>query len=139
MQRIVALAAADEQRAGAALGQAQTELQAARKRLDELRNYRSDYEGREAPEGAVSAVRWQDYRAFLSRLDQALQAQQQLVADADSKAASERRRWMSKRQRRESLQRVSERYRRDASLAAERQQQKRIDDLPKTRNHFHGE
>lgn len=137
MQRIVALAAADEERAGAQLGLARSEHEAAQKRLDELQAYRSEYEGRQGSGTAVSAVRWQDYHAFLSRLEQALVAQQQLVDEAGNRVDAERRRWVSKRHRRESLQRVFERYQRDASQAQDRQQQQRLDDLPRVRKHFH--
>lgn len=136
MQRIVALAVADEERAAAQLGQLRSELELAQEKFDELKTYRSEYEGRHGAGTAVSAVRWQDYHAFLSRLDQALIAQQQLAVEAANRVDAERRRWMSKRQRRESLQRVFERYQKDASQAQDRQQQQRLDDLPRAGTQF---
>lgn len=136
MQRIVALAAADEQRVTGAMGQAQRDLDESLKRLDELTRYRRDYAGRQVPGGSVSAVRWHDYQAFLARLDQAIGVQRQLILDAEQNVEAHRRRWIAKRQRRESLQRVLDRYRREFRAEADRRAQQRLDDLPPTKTMF---
>ena len=138
MQRIVALAAADEQRVTGALGQAQQELEKNLNRLDELTRYRRDYAGKQ-PAGSVSAVRWHDYQAFLARLDQAIGVQRELILDAEQNVEAHRRRWIAKRQRRESLQRVLDRYRRDVRNQLDRRAEQRLDDLPPSKAIFPGD
>lgn len=130
IQRIVSLAAADERREAIAMGRSQQEHDAACKQLDELRSYRRDYATQRAPGGTVSAVCWHDYQTFLARLDHAVKAQQQTIVDGEDVVEAHRRRWMAKRQRLESLQRVLERYRYDERVADDRRTQKMLDDLP---------
>lgn len=137
IQRIVSLATADEQRVSGAMGDSQRELESAQSRLDELGAYRNEYAARQVPGSTVSAVRWHDYQAFLSRLDQAVSAQRRLILDAEQNVDAHRRRWIAKRQRRESLQRVLDRYRRDERIHVDRRLQQRLDDLPRAKDNFH--
>lgn len=136
IQKIVSLAAADERRVSIAMGQSHQDLRAAMSQLDELSSYRREYAAKQTPGGTADALRWHDYQAFLSRLDLAVKAQQQLILDGEKNLDAHRRRWMAKRQRLDSLQRVLERYRSDERAEADRLTQKRLDDLPKPRDIF---
>ena len=137
IRKIVALAALEERRESIAVGHSQQELDSAVERLDELNRYRSEYTAR-TPAGAGSALRWSDYQSFLARLDQAVTAQREVILDGERNVAAHRRRWMVKRRRLNSLERVLERYRGEERVAAERLAQKRLDEF-KRRDDFFGD
>lgn len=130
LQRVVLLAGSEERRESLELGKAQRALDEELNRLAELKDYRRSYAERTLPDGSMSAVRWQDYQHFLNRLDLAVNAQQQLILDGERNIDAHRRRWMAKRQRLESLERVVERYRKSESAHDERILQRALDDLP---------
>lgn len=67
---------------------------------------------------------------FLHRLDQAVTSQQHLVKQGEQNLESHRKRWLAKRQKLESLQRILDKsVHRDAIYLA-RLEQKLMDDLP---------
>ncbi|MEQ9563145.1 MAG: flagellar export protein FliJ [Woeseiaceae bacterium] len=139
IEKVVSIAGSEERRESIELGKAQRALDDEVDRLAELQNYRSSYAERSLPETSLSAVRWQDYQHFLNRLDRAVAAQQQLILDGERNIDVHRRRWMAKRQRLESLERVVERYRKSESAHDERIVQKALDDLPAPREFYDGE
>lgn len=138
IQRVQDIAENEERGYSRALGEAQRQLDEQQKRLQELRQYRSEYASRQprGKGGAISSVQWADYQNFLRRLDDAVHAQAQLVADGKRNRDAHRQRWMKKRQKTESLQRVVDRYRSDELRADERAEQKIQDDLPLQPNQF---
>lgn len=128
--KVAALAASEERRFGEQAGRSQRELNEQQDRLGELNAYRHDY-SRSGPGGeGVSAAHWQDYQDFLNRLDKAIRAQQQIVQDCEQTVASHRQRWLAKRRKRESLERVIDKYKVQESAYAEKLEQKMLDDLP---------
>ena len=128
MRKLVELAALEERRESIAVGQSQHELDAALQRLDELNRYRSEYASGAQPTSG-SALRWSDFQSFLARLDLALKAQRQVILDGERNVAAHRRRWLVKRQRLNSLQRVLERYDGEERIATDRLAQKRLDEF----------
>lgn len=136
LKKIVSLASSEERRHGAATGKSRAQLDDQMARLGELNAYRQGYA--EAPQATtgVSSAHWKDYQSFLQRLDQAVAAQQQIVRDSEQNLELHRRRWMAKRQRLESLQRVLDRYRDDERAEQDRQQQRLDDDLPGPQNPY---
>jgi flagellar protein FliJ len=138
MQRVQDIAENEERGYSRALGKAQRQLDEQQKRLEELRQYRSEYAARQpkGQRGGISSVQWADYQNFLRRLDDAVHAQAELVADGKRNRDAHRQRWMKKRQKTESLQRVVDRFRGDELRADERTEQKIQDDLPPQPNLF---
>ncbi len=132
IQRVHGIAENEERDYCRAMGDAQRALDEQQQRLTELHQYRDEYAARQPKgmRGSVSSVQWADYQNFLRRLDDAVHAQSQLVDDGKQNRDAHRQRWMIKRQKMESLQRVVERYRSDEVRADEREQQKVQDDLP---------
>jgi len=129
--KVVALEAAEERRQGIVTARSQRQLQEQMARLGELNAYRQSYGDRSRSMQQVSSVHWKDYQNFLARLDQAVQSQQQIVNDSEQNLDAHRRRWLAKRQRLDSLQRVLERYQDEEHQFLERQQQRIQDDLPR--------
>ncbi len=130
IDKIVALEASEEQRLGQEAGRSRQRLDEQLARLGELNAYRQTYASKSPSGPSVSAAQWQDYQDFLRRLDGAVQAQQQIVNDCEQNLESHRRRWLAKRRRLESLERVLEKYQQQDRSYQDRLEQKALDDLP---------
>lgn len=111
-------------------GRSQSKLIEQMKKLGELQAYRRTYANKSPVSQGTSIAHWQDYQNFLHRLDNAVVSQQQIVRDSERNVAAHRQRWLVKRQRLESLQRVLSRYREQDRQFGERLEQKTLDDLP---------
>ncbi|MGB5257952.1 MAG: flagellar export protein FliJ [Woeseiaceae bacterium] len=127
--KIASLAAAEERRFGEMAGRARRHLQEQLDRLGELNAFRHNYEQKAAGQATLRAAHWQDYQSFLHRLDTAVKAQQQIVRDSERALEVHRQRWIAKRQRLESLQKVLEKYRANERVQESRREQKTLDEL----------
>jgi len=130
LSKIVSIAASEERHHGAVVGRYRRDLEDHMDRLGELNAYRHSYAEHSRSVKTVGAAQWKDYHTFIDRLDRAVKSQQQIIRDSEQSLESHRRRWMAKRQRLESLQRVLENYRKDEVRHAERLEQRALDDLP---------
>ena len=130
ISRIVAVSKTEERSQCQEMGRAQKKLDDEVDRLGELKAYRHSYQRQFQPGGDVSSARWQDYQNFMRRLDQAVLAQQEQVLTGRQNRDAHRQRWMVKKQKLESLERIVDRYRRSEDVELERQLQKTLDDLP---------
>jgi flagellar FliJ protein len=128
--KVARLAASEERRFGELAGRARRSLDEQRKRLGELHAFRQNYASRSTAATVVRAAHMQDYHNFLGRLDVAIKAQQQIVHDYEQRAEVHRQRWLLKRRRLESFERVLEKYRAEDRLHESRLEQKRLDDMP---------
>lgn len=137
--KVASVAAAEERRLGQEAGQARQRLEEQVDRLGELNAFRHNYAKKSAGQSTLRATHWQDYQAFLSRLDTAVKAQQQIVREGERMLESHRQRWIEKRQRLESLERVLEKYQTEERVHEARREQKQLDDLPKSRSSFEGD
>ncbi len=130
LKKILSVAEAEERSLGMQTGRAQKKLLEEKRKLGELNAYRESYAARARSANALSSAHWKDYQNFLSRLDQAVRSQQQVVNDCEKNLELHRRRWLVKRQRVESLERVQDRYRQQEVAHADRIEQRTLDDLP---------
>lgn len=135
----MSLASSEERRFGEESGKSQRRLNEQLSRLGELHAYRRGYQGKSPGTSGMNAIHWQDYHNFLRRLDSAVQSQQQVVRECEQNAEAHRQRWMVKRQKLESLQRVLDKGRAEDAAYAARLEQKQLDNQPhKARNIFDG-
>ena len=134
IDKIVALEASEEQRLGQEAGRSRQRLDEQLARLGELNAYRHNYAKKAPPGSSVGAAQWQDYQNFLQRLDSAVQAQQQIVNDCEQNLETHRQRWLAKRRRLESPERVLETYQQQDRAYEDRLEQKALDDLPSAQN-----
>lgn len=130
LKKILSVAVAEERSLGLQTGRAQKKMLSEKHKLGELNAYRQNYAARARSATALSSAHFKDYQNFLSRLDQAVRSQQQVVTDSEKNLELHRRRWLVKRQRVESLERVQERYRQQELAHADRMEQRTLDDLP---------
>lgn len=127
LKNVYVLARSEERETGMATGRMQRRLNEQLARLGELNAFRHDY-GQRAVDN-VSSAHWKDYQSFISRLDRAVRSQQQIVRDCEMQLEAQRKRWMVKRQRLQSLERVLEKSRAREAARRDRQEQRQIDDM----------
>jgi len=122
MQSVQHLAQNRERDAVKKLGESQQYLETQRTKLEELRAYRDQYaQSFESTGGAgLDAIRVQEYRAFLGRLNEAIQQQEAVVEQCAVRHDQARQQWMTTRSHSQAIDKVLERYRH-----AERKQQDR--------------
>ena len=136
LEKFVAIASTEERTLGEATGLSQRRLQEEIDRLGELNAYRVDYANKARDLGNIDAAQWKDYQHFLARLDEAVLTQQERIRACEQTVEAHRERWLAKRRRLESLERVLDRYRREEQAADERRDQRLLDDLPKRRDPY---
>lgn len=121
------LARSEERETGITTGRMQRRLDEQLARLGELNAFRHDYARRSVDN--VNSAHWKDYQSFISRLDRAVQSQRQIVRDCEMHLEAQRKVWMIKRQRLESLERVLEKSRKREAAHQDRLEQRLIDDM----------
>ena len=106
-----------------------------KQKLHELQSYRDDYTqgfARRA-KGGMGARDLVDYQAFMSRLDEAIKQQSQLVQRAQHDSDVQRRRWQEAAQRAKALGKVITRWQQEELQAADRREQREIDERAQRR------
>ncbi len=136
MQMVADIAESEERQGCHAMGKSQRDLEAEISRLEELKACRQSYADKSPPTNGVSKIRWQDYQNFLKRLDHAVGAQEQMVKNGRQNREAHRQRWLVKKQRLDSLERVVDRFRKAENAEVERQSQRMMDDLPNNNGDF---
>ena len=130
IEKVVSLATSEERRFGEQAGRSQQSLNAQLNRLGELNAYRHSYSKKQPLVSGASAAHWKDYQSFLQRLDHAVQSQNQIIRECEQNVAIHRERWMVKRQKLESLERVFDKSKQRDAVYQARLEQKQMDDLP---------
>ncbi len=99
------------------------------RQIQQLQSYRDDYL-RKSGQGtaAVDAVKLQNYRSFLDRLGDALRQQMKSLELARVEYEKRRLAWSAKRIEAESLGRAVDRFRKEEQHAADRREQREVDD-----------
>ena len=124
------VAANREQKAARSMGQARANLAQEEAKLAQLKQYHQEYLTRfqEASAQGMSVAQLQEYRAFLGKLDEAIEQQQKVVAASMATHSTHRDDWKQKRTRTQALGKVVERYRKEERKVADRVEQKESDE-----------
>ncbi|MES9993918.1 MAG: flagellar export protein FliJ [Candidatus Thiodiazotropha sp.] len=120
-----------EQKAARVMGQARKNLKQEEAKLEQLKQYHQEYLTRfqqMAAEG-MSATQLQEYRAFLAKLDEAINQQQEVVAASIVSHSSSKRAWKKKHSRTQALNKAVDRFREQEQKVADNREQKESDDL----------
>lgn len=130
MQSVQHLAQNREQAAVKKLGESQQYLDAQRARLAELRVYRDQYaRGFESTGGAgLDALRVQEYRVFLGRLNEAIQQQEAAIAQCAARHEETRQQWIATHSHSQAIDKVVERFRQQERAQQERTEQQELDE-----------
>ena len=126
IREIASISANELSRAMADAGRRVADLE---RQMDQLKSYRDDYVRNSTEgQGAMDAVKLQNYRSFLDRLGDALRQHSKNLDAARAEYEKRRRQWSEKRIEAESLGRVVDRFRTEERHAAERREQREGDD-----------
>ena len=123
-------AATKERNAARSMGQARRHLAEEEAKLEQLRQYHQEYLARfqQAASSGISAAQLQEYRAFLAKLDEAIQQQEKVVATSMANHSSRKDEWKQKHTRTQALGKVVERYRQQELKDEDRKEQKANDE-----------
>jgi flagellar FliJ protein len=112
-----------------AMAEAARKVAEIERQIQQLQSYRDDYL-RKSGQGtaAVDAVKLQNYRSFLDRLGDALRQQMKSLEPARVEYEKRRSAWSAKRIEAESLGRAVDRFRKEEQHAADRREQREVDD-----------
>lgn len=120
----------EEKKATDAFVCAQNNLRQAQHKLQELCDYRADYQQHAAPGAGVLNLRQlQDTRAFLTKLNDVIAIQRSIVTQCETQLEAARSQWLSKRQKAHSLDRLAVEYRHQEQHATRRREQQHSDEL----------
>jgi flagellar FliJ protein len=125
------MALEEERKAAGRLGEAQQQLDSARARLQDLEFYCSEYQKGWVQRGQQGVGRdWLlNYQRFLAQMQTAIEQQQQTVTWNAQSLDKAREQWRQRYQRLEGMRKLIDRYREEARLKADRQEQKLLDEL----------
>jgi flagellar protein FliJ len=109
-QALVDIQAHEEQVALEVMGRHQQKLQALQSQVDHLQSYRDDYNRKlgEQQRAGMNVNQLLEFRAFADKLDKAIEGQRQALFQQEREFQGARKHWEECRQRRKSLQKVSE-------------------------------
>lgn len=112
------------------LGELISGQQEASKRLELIMQYREEYQSRfvATAQTGIGLDAWQNYRAFLDRLDAAVVQARELVAASERRTAAGQQEWLSKRGRLKAFDTLSQRHQSRVMHADLKQEQKGVDE-----------
>lgn len=131
MAPVVEMAEKAEREAARMLGQGQAQLNQAEGKLAELEQYFSDYQQQWQRQGSqgVSGQWLMNYQRFLSQLESAIAQQRRSVAWHRDNLGKLRTQWQQRHARLEGLGKLVESYLREARVAADKREQKLLDEF----------
>jgi len=139
---VIEMAERAERDAARLLGQGQVQLTQAETKLGELEQYFRDYQQQWMEQGSqgVSGQWLMNYQRFLSQLESAIGQQQRSVNWYRDNLLKLRQQWQQKHARVEGLSKLIESYQREARIAADKREQKLLDEFAqrlagRARNH----
>ena len=128
---VIDMAKNEEREAAGKLAHYQGALQQAQQQLDNLQQYRDDYQQQWIDKGqtGVSGQWLMNYQRFLSQLEVAVEQQQKSLAWHEHNLNQARTVWQQAYARVEGLRKLVQRYRDDAQKTADKQEQKMLDEM----------
>ena len=102
----------------------------AKSKLDMLAQYRDEYATRfkQAAQSGITQREWHNYQEFLNRLDEAIAAQQQMVAVQAKNTAAGQALWQQQRKKLKAIDTLSERHYSSENVLEQKREQKTQDE-----------
>lgn len=112
------------------LGELIAGQQEAAARLELLMGYREEYNARflAAAQNGIGREAWQNYRAFLDRIDEAITQARELVAASERRTAAGQQEWLAKRGKVKAFDTLAHRHQARVDYAEQRREQKALDE-----------
>ncbi|MGE3296909.1 MAG: flagellar export protein FliJ [Porticoccaceae bacterium] len=130
LDTVVRIAGDRERDAVGMFAESRNRLAVQEQRLEMLLGYRAEYEERFKERGAegMDMGRLLEYRAFLDRLNRAIEQQRAALTEAQQRMTADRQRWLEETRRAKSLSKVQERLRGDEQRSADAREQRETDE-----------
>jgi flagellar FliJ protein len=128
---VIDMAQTAEQEATAKLNQYKNALQHAQQQLQNLQQYRDDYQQQWIDKGqsGVSGQWLMNYQRFLSQLEVAIAQQEKSLVWHENNVSLSQAAWQQAYARLEGLRKLVQRYREEARKSADKQEQKLLDEM----------
>lgn len=128
---VIDMAQTAEQEAAGKLRQYKMALNNAQQQLQNLQQYRDDYQQQWINKGqtGVSGQWLMNYQRFLSQLEVAIEQQQKSLAWHEGNVSVSQAAWQQAYARLEGLRKLVQRYREEAQKSADKQEQKLLDEM----------
>lgn len=125
-----------ERKAAVALGESLKEREAAKRRLDELKQYLGEYLDRfaSATRNGLSSSQIMEYQVFISKLETAVAQQEQVVTQSEQACDSSKQNWRGRYSKSKAMDNAVDRMQRSERKAGERREQAETDDRGKRRS-----
>lgn len=142
MQPVRKLKHQEERQLAKKLAQAQQALQREESQLTMLHQYQREYfqgltgSQQQARTGAISAADLEKYQMFLSRLERAIQNQNQVKVLKEKAVEAARQAWAQANARLKALDNLIETMRLEEQREQDKKEQRLIDDLPLRNNRY---
>ncbi|MFD2366386.1 flagellar export protein FliJ [Pseudoduganella sp. GCM10020061] len=130
LETLIELAQRDTDDAAKRLGAALKGVEEAQQKLEMLLGYRDDYAARllQAQSSGITPMAYQNFVAFMGKLDAATNGQREVLRHAQAKAATEKTRWQDAERKRLSYQTLSNRAAEEALKLENKRDQKLMDE-----------
>jgi flagellar FliJ protein len=130
---IAKLAKQRERNAASYLGDSLRQADLQQKQLDELINYRDEYVAgfKDAGKAGLSSVQLRDYQVFLSRLDSAIQQQQQKLVASRHNCQQSQAQWQDEHGHSKMIDKAVEKRRQAENRRQDELEQREQDDRPR--------
>jgi len=130
LETLIELAQRDSDDAAKRLGAALKAVEEAEQKLQMLDGYRDDYANRldQAQLAGITPFAYQNFVAFIGKLDNAINGQREVVKHAKYKSDQEKKTWQESERKRLSYRTLNERAVAEAQKIADKRDQKMMDD-----------
>ncbi|HEX5353508.1 MAG TPA: flagellar export protein FliJ [Rhodanobacteraceae bacterium] len=130
LQRVADIAGRHTDEAANIMGERMRGLDAAKRQLQELQQFRRDYAQQPTPcrESGVSVAELMNRQRFVTRIDQAIAQQQREIEERERYLAQARVAWLESHSRSTALDTVTQRYRSREQASEERAEQAAVDE-----------
>ena len=119
-----------ERKAAAALGESLKQRNEASQRLDELRQYLAEYLERfaRAARSGLTSSQIMEYQVFISKLETAIEQQQQVVARSEQDCDSSKQQWRGRYTKSKAMDNAVDRMKLEESKDSNRREQAEADE-----------
>jgi len=130
LETLIELAQRDSDDAAKRLGAALKSVEEAEQKLQMLLGYRDDYANRldQAQMAGITPFAYQNFVAFVGKLDNAINGQREVLKHAQYKSDQEKKTWQESERKRLSYRTLNERAVAEALKIADKRDQKMMDD-----------
>ena len=130
LKPIIKIAEEREQEAVKVFVELQNVLQTKKAKLDETLQYKEEYQKKftSTDSGSRSAFQFNDYLAFLRRLDIIIGEQRRIIAQVEQEVEIKRQEWLKTREKTQALGKAAERFQSEERALIEKKEQKDADE-----------